>query len=130
VTIVGCGLRCDGATAGCGLQSLLLSICAFLLRFGFSTLLIFTLYNNAAAPETDEAVWVMSSYERDHVTTINTVLYIYSTAVSRTLHLEVGGTTKLSTIRRGYHYISSLMAIPEILLVWRDQYCPMCEFNN
>ena len=36
-------------------QSLLLSVCAFLLRFGFSTLLIFTLYNNPAAPESDKA---------------------------------------------------------------------------
>jgi hypothetical protein len=31
-------------------QSLLLSVCAFLLRFGFSTLLIFTLYKNARPP--------------------------------------------------------------------------------
>ena len=37
-------------------QSLLLSVCAFLLRFGFSTLLIFTLYNNPAAAESDEYV--------------------------------------------------------------------------
>ena len=37
-------------------QSLLLSICAFLLRFGFSTLLIFTLYNNPAACESDKYV--------------------------------------------------------------------------
>jgi hypothetical protein len=37
-------------------QSLLLSVCAFLLRFGFRTLLIFTLYNNPAAPESDKGV--------------------------------------------------------------------------
>ena len=36
--------------------TLLLSVCAFLLRFGFSTLLIFTLYNNPAASESDECV--------------------------------------------------------------------------
>ena len=38
-------------------QSLLLSVCAFLLRFGFRTLLIFTLYNNPAASESDECVY-------------------------------------------------------------------------
>jgi hypothetical protein len=46
-----------------------LSLCipAFLLRFGFRTLLIFTLYNNAAAAaESDEAVWPAAAAVRQH----------------------------------------------------------------